>query len=267
MRRAPLFLCIVVCFAALLFLLWPSTKHPGRGTGDAGASKGQAAETTELRRDPRQEGHVEASAILRMEMSGNVSGADLAIALASLLDRPQRDEISARLALKTAWSTDDEQTAQRLAKILTVTPSSDGKGGIVRASDASPVMAASLANTAASVLRDHFERTATETRRMERDIGIQRDKVEDMRKLLASFIRSGMIIYQAEQDRAAKAAPDEAPQPVPVSPPTQQGDVYVDAKGEFEHATQELSRMEEKRREVKEITIHHILWAEAKARE
>ncbi|WP_035614484.1 hypothetical protein [Haloferula sp. BvORR071] len=265
MRRGSLFLGIVVCFAALLFLLWPAAKDGEHGIQKAEEPGATANEGTALRRDSRQPELVQASAILRIETSGNVAAADLASALAALLERPQLDEISARLALETAWSMDAERTAQHLAKLLEVTLSDDSKGGIVRASDASPVMAASLANTAASVLRDHFERSAQATRRLERDIKDQHETVEDKRKLLASIIRAGMIIHQSERETPTDST--ALASPTPPAAPEKGAAVYVDAKGDFERETQELSRLESHRQEVKEITIHHILWAGAKARE
>lgn len=263
MRRAPLFLCIVVLFPALLFLLWPTARHTFDATEDAERSGKQTHETTALRRASSQPDLVEASAILRIEMSRNVEAADLTSALGALLERPQLDEISARLALETAWSMDADRTAQHLAKILKVSLSKDSESGIVRASDSSPVMAASLANTAASVLRDHFERTAKETQRLEKDIRNQRDLMEDKRKLLASIIRSGMMIYQAGKENPPEEPAEPASKPEADTTPHEA--VYVDAKGDLERTIQELSRMEDQRREMKEITIHHILWAQAKA--
>ena len=259
MRRVSLLLGLAGCIAALLFFARSPTElaKPAKEVG------GQPAESTALRPDSQRPELVEASAILRIEMSSNMATSDLATSLAALLERPQLDEISARLALETRWSLDADQTAQKLAKILSVTPTKDGKDGIVRASDSSPVMAASLANAAASVLRDHLERNAKTTAQLERNIKGQQDLVEDRRKLLASIIRSGMIIHQSEKGNPAGSTP---PAP-PVVRPDGDGAVYVDAKGEFERATQELSRMETQRRDLKEITIHHILWAEAKEKE
>ncbi|WP_367874054.1 hypothetical protein [Luteolibacter sp. Populi] len=201
----------------------------------------------------------EARADLRIEKSKSAEEEDVKLALAAVLDRTQLDEISARLALETAWSLDADQTAERLGKVLAFSVRAKGASALIQASDPSPVMAATLSNTAASVLRDHLERGVKEITKLDRKLTDQRDAVADRRKFLASIIRKGKIISQQQGE-----APQTTEEPKEAAPKAEEEVArYVDAKGDFERASAELATLESQRAEVKEIAIHHILWARA----
>jgi hypothetical protein len=138
-----------------------------------------------------------------------------------------------------------------------------GNDGKITASDPSPVMAATLANTAASVLRDRKgEVEGKSLEKFDETVEQQRTAVDDKRKLLSKIIRGQGIIYRAddkEGDEPELTAEEKIKQGL-----AQQA--FVDAKNDFETAQRLLTELEGKRGTWEAdggIGIHHILWAKA----
>ena len=69
---------------------------------------------------------------MRIEKSKSVEEEDVKLAFVAVLNRTQLDEISARLALETAWSLEAGQTAERLGKVLTVSVRDKGASALIR---------------------------------------------------------------------------------------------------------------------------------------
>jgi hypothetical protein len=190
-----------------------------------------------------------ATATVKLE---NAAGQDEA-ALRDFLELAKKpralEEITARLALTTAWELEPEAASARLASVLEL--SLRGKDGKITASDESPVMAAIIANTAACVLQE-FEasRPAAHFEELDKTIAEQTGAVADKRKLLAQIIRQSAIVPQGSQ------TPTEDPS----------GAGYVNAKGDFESAETLLKQLKSKRAEAESesmLRVHHVIWAKA----
>lgn len=199
-----------------------------------------------------------ATATVKLE---NAAGQDEA-ALRDFLElakKPQAlEEITARLALTTAWELEPEAAAARLASVLEL--SLRGKDGKITASDESPVMAAIIANTAACVLQE-FEvaRPAAHFAELDKTIAEQTGAVADKRKLLAQIIRQSAILPEG----SPTAPPEPAVETVDPGLPRAE---YVDAKGDFESAEKLLKQLESKRAEAESesmLRVHHVIWAKA----
>ena len=167
---------------------------------------------------------------------------------------PALDEIAARLALTTAWKLEPAAASVRLASVLEVSP--NGRDGEITAADESPVMAAIIANTAASVLQTFEGETAPVLLvELEKTIAEQTELVADKRKLLAQIIRQNAIVVDregAEPEEPVKGDLDSA--------------MYVDALGDFETSQRLLEQLELKRKELKSekaLRVHHVIWARA----
>jgi hypothetical protein len=202
-----------------------------------------------------------AEATATLELEKRLDSSRVEAFLNQVTDRPALDEIAARLALTTAWKLDADKTAAKLAGVLEV--SLNGNDGKITATDPSPVMAATLANTAASVLRDRKGEVQGKAReKFDETVEQQRTAVDDKRKLLSKIIREQGIIYQAGDKEGGE--PELTAQEKIKQGLAQQA--FVDAKNDFETARQLLTELEGKRGTWEAdggIGIHHILWAKA----
>lgn len=172
-------------------------------------------------------------------------------------DRRLLDEIAARLVLDASWKLDADQTAQRLAEKLSISVHQQGATATIQGIDDSPAMAAILANTAASVLRDHFEKAQLEYLETQVAAAEQEDLVEDKRKLLSQIIRTEGIIYQGDGEFVSPSDTNEG-KDTEVKPA---GAVFVGAKDDFEEAQRSLEKLQIKILSHRHFSINHIRWA------
>ena len=202
-----------------------------------------------------------AEASLRIRSAAKAPVAEIEENLSILkTDRRLLDEIAARLVLAASWKLDADQTATRLAEKLSISVHQQGATATIQGTDDNPAMAAILANTAASVLQDHFEKAQLEHLETQVAAAEQEDVVADKRKLLSQIIRTEGIIYQGD-----------APQEGEISPPDNDGgrhaDVkpgeaaFVNAKDDFEKAQRSLETLKIKIITHRHFTIGHIRWA------
>ena len=203
----------------------------------------------------------EATATLKLEKRKVLEASEVEAFLHQVTKRPALDEIAARLALTTAWKLDADKTAAKLAGVLET--SLNGNDGKITANDPSPVMAATLANTAASVLRDRKgEVEGKSLEKFDETVAQQRTAVDDKRKLLSKIIREQGVIYQATDKEGGE--PEFTAQEKVKQGLAHQS--FVDAKNDFETAQRLLTELQVKRATWEAdggIGIHHILWAKA----
>ena len=195
----------------------------------------------------------EASAILKLEKGKEVEAKETQAFLDKVKSRPALDEIAARLALTQAWKLDHEQTAAKLAGMLEI--STSGSDGKITAGNESPQMAAIIANTAASVLRDRSD--GANERSMEKlneTVLEQEDSVKQKRSTLAQIIREQAVVFQ------------DGEQPEPKEPNGLAAQAFVDAKKDFEAAQELLDELKTAKAEAGangSIRVHHVIWAKA----
>jgi len=164
-------------------------------------------------------------------------------------DRRLLDEIAARLVLAITWKLDADQTAKRLAEKLSISVHQQGATATIQGIDDDPAMAAILANTAASVLRDHHEQAEMDHLKTQVDVAEQKDRVEDKRKLLSQIIRTEGIVHQGD-------APQEDSTNRDVD-----GTAFINAKDDFEEAQRSLETLQIKIWTHRHFSINHIRWA------
>ena len=190
--------------------------------------------------------------------SGNINNVNYAAAVAAPRKTPGEQmklvanavaDAAMRAYQKLTWS-----SSVPLASVLEV--SLNGRDGEITAADESPVMAAIIANTAASVLQTFEGETAPVLLvELEKTIAEQTELVADKRKLLAQIIRQNAIVVDregAEPEEPVKGDLDSA--------------MYVDALGDFETSQRLLEQLELKRKELKSekaLRVHHVIWARA----
>ncbi len=133
------------------------------------------------------------------------------------------------------------------------------RDGKITATDDSPVMAAIIANTAASVLQTREGEAAAKTLApIERAVEEQSNAVADKRKLITQIIRQSAIVVE-----------NHGPAQRDVEPTVKEGlDAagYSDAKRDFETARNLLEQLEAERQELKagkRLRVHHVIWARA----
>lgn len=195
-------------------------------------------------------------ATVKLENTANQEPAALEDFVGLAKQGPVLAEIVARLALTTAWKMESAEATARLASVLEV--SVTGKDGKITATDDSPVMAAIIANTAASVLQTREgEAAAKMLAPIERAVEEQSSAVANKRKLLTQIIRQSAIV---ENDGPAQRD---------VEPTVKEGlaaAAYLDAKRDFETARNLLEQLEAEREELKSaktLRVHHVIWARA----
>ncbi len=199
-----------------------------------------------------------AEASLRISTKAKAPVAEIEANLSVIkADRRLLDEISARLVLSEAWKLDEDQTAKRLAEKLSVAVQRQGSTAFLQVTDDDPSQAAILANTAASVLRDHFEGSKMEPEEFKAAVAEQEAAVADKRKLLSQIIRTGGIIHSGDKapaDKPAEQSPEEK---------AKAAQSFVDAKKDFEAAQQKLEDLKKGSVPRKGFSIDHIRWAKA----
>lgn len=194
-----------------------------------------------------------ASAILKLEKGTEVEAKETQAFLEKVKSRPALDEIAARLALTQAWKLDHEQTAVKLAGMLEI--SASGGDGKITAENESPQMAAIIANTAASVLRDRSDGANEKSmEKLNETVLEQEDSVRQKRSTLAQIIREQAVIIKD----------GEQPEPKTPDPLAAQG--FIDAKKDFETAQKLLVELKAAKTEAAAkggIRVHHVIWAKA----
>lgn len=198
-----------------------------------------------------------ATATVKLENTANQESAALEDFVELAKQGPALAEIVARLALTTAWKMELAEASARLDSVLEV--SVTGKDGKITATDDSPVMAAIIANTAASVLQTREGEAAAKTLApIERAVEEQSNAVADKRKLITQIIRQSAIVVE-----------NHGPAQRDVEPTVKEGlDAagYSDAKRDFETARNLLEQLEAERQELKagkRLRVHHVIWARA----
>lgn len=198
-------------------------------------------------------GAYEATAILKLESAKGAQVEEIRAFLDQVKSRPALDEIAARLALGQTWKLDRDQTAGKLAGMLEV--SVNGNNGKITADEASPQMAAILANVAASVLKDSGSKAVDRPlESLNEAVREQKDTVAQKRATLAKIIREQGVIFE------------DGAQPAPVELDALSAQLFVDAKNDFETAQQLLVQLEAKAEKEKSggaIRVHHVIWAKA----
>ena len=194
-----------------------------------------------------------ATAVVKLENAAKQDPAALQEFVELVEKGPALHEIVARLVLSTAWNMEPEKAAARLASILEVTM--NGKDGLITAKDESPVMAATIANTAAAVLQTRKGKVPAEILlHLDKSIQEQTDMVADKKKLIDQINRQAAIILEN---------PPEA-LPTPAEPRELHEAGYSDAGGDFERSKQLLQQLKEKKKQVeseKALKVHHVIWA------
>ncbi len=117
-----------------------------------------------------------------------------------------------------------------------------GATATIQGIDDNPAMAAILANTAASVLRDHYEQAKMDHLETQVDAAEQKDRVEDKRKLLSQIIRMEGVTHQGDTPPQGEISPpdNDGGRPADVKP----GEAaIVNAKDDFEEALTSLEAL------------------------
>lgn len=200
-----------------------------------------------------------ADASLRLLPNSKTTAAEIEAYLSAIKsDRRLLEEVAARLVLPETWKLDAEQTSKRLAESLSVVVERQGTAATIRCSDDDPAMACILANTAASVLRDHYEGLKMDPAEFKAAVVEQEALVADKRKLLSQIIRQEAIISDGESNPAANPAEQSPEEEVKADASVAQ---FVDAKKDFEAAQQKLTELKNGNAPRKDFTIGHIRWA------
>lgn len=200
-----------------------------------------------------------ADASLRLLPNSKTTTAEIEAYLSAIKsDRRLLEEVAARLVLPETWKLDAEQTSKRLAESLSVVVERQGTAATIRCSDDDPAMACILANTAASVLRDHYEGLKMDPAEFKAAVVEQEALVADKRKLLSQIIRQKAIISDGESNPAAKPAEQSPEEEATADASVAQ---FVDAKKDFEAAQQKLTELKNGNAPRKDFTIGHIRWA------
>ena len=199
-----------------------------------------------------------AGASLRIATKAQTSIEEIEANLSVLkTDRRLLDEISARLLLPESWKLDADQTARKLAEKLSVVVQRQGATATLEATDDSPTQAAILANTAASVLRDHFEGVKMDPEEFKAAVAEQEAAVTEKRKLLSQIIRTEGVIQKEASEKPAEPTPEET---VKAGIAAQS---FMDAKKDFEAAQQKLEVLKNGNIPRKGFSIDHIRWAKS----
>jgi hypothetical protein len=169
-------------------------------------------------------------------------------------DRRLLDEIAARLVLAITWKLDADQTAKRLAEKLSISIHQQGATATIQGIDDDPAVAAILANTAASVLRDHYEHAKIDHLKAQVDAADQKDRVEDKRKLLSQIIRTEGVVHQGDAPQEDSIHRDA------------DGTAFINAKDDFEEAQRSLETLQIKVLSHRHFSINHIRWASVPAK-
>jgi hypothetical protein len=200
-----------------------------------------------------------AEATLRLLPNAKTTTAEIEAYLSVIkTDRRLLKEVAARLVLPETWKLDADQTSKRLAESLSVVVERQGTAATIRCSDDDPAMACILANTAASVLRDHYEGLKMDPAEFKAAVAEQEALVADKRKLLSQIIRHEAIISDGESDPAEKPAEQSPEEEAKADASVAQ---FVDAKKEFEAAQLKLAELKNGNVPRKDFTIGHIRWA------
>lgn len=201
---------------------------------------------------------VSAFATLKMAKETPADQVALRQLVLTLKSKPLLDEIGARMALQSAWSMDEWQVAARLKELLDASAPEGSAVGKVHAKGSSPANAAALANTAASVLRDHLEAT-TESRINDLKAAIRRQEetVLEKRKTLSRIIQKlGTISKHADPDNR-----ERHPERTGLSDPR-----YINAQIDFGVEQRYLEQLRKQHAELVATPlpkIGQIAWAKA----
>jgi hypothetical protein len=200
-----------------------------------------------------------AEASLRLLPNAKTTAAEIEAYLSAIkTDLHLLEEIAARLVLSETWKLDADQTSERLAESLAVVVERQGTAAALRCSDDDPAMACIIANTAASVLRDHYEGVKMEPPEFAEAVAAQEAMVADKRKLLSQIIRTAAIISDGASNPAEKPVEQSPEENVQADASAEK---FVDAKEDFEAAQQKLVELKNGNIPRKEFTIGHIRWA------